>query len=246
MAERYYWPGNPLSTAATVSDGIAELTGDEANHLVRVMRRKPGDTVTLFDGNGREFPATITESRKDRVTLNVLEVRHVDTEAQRQVTLAVALPKGDRQKWLIEKLTELGCFRLIPLQTERSVAQCSGQVLDRLRRQVIEAAKQCGRTRLMQISPEQTIADISGDTSCETAGWMAHPRVSTDGCQWDIKRLMQTSLPKRVLFLIGPEGGFTDRELELAVKHDVKPLDLGVRLLRVETAAMIVAALCCQ
>ena len=236
MSERYYWPCNEPHDSECQA---AELSGDEAHHLTRVMRRKCGDIVTLFDGNGHEFRAEITSMRKDCVALRTLETRIVDAEPQRQVTIAVSLPKGDRQKWLVEKLTELGCRCLIPLQTERGVAQCTNQVLERLRRQVIEAAKQCHRTRFMQILPEQTIASSVN----QMTGWIAHPGSGGAFGQCGLAHLMQTPLPTNVLALIGPEGGFTRQEVEQAVTHGLQPLDLGPRILRVETAAITLAAI---
>jgi len=238
MSERYYWPCD--KTGGSVPQ-TAELYGDEAHHLTRVMRRKCGDLVTLFDGNGREFRAEITDTRKDRVALLLRETRIVDAEPQRQVTIAVSLPKGDRQKWLVEKLTELGCHRLIPLQTERGIAQCSEQVLERLHRQVIEATKQCNRSRLMQISPECRLQ--ASDFGFQGLGLLAHPSSDSAFGQWDFPRLMQTPLPTNVLVLIGPEGGFTRLEVEQAVTLGLQPLDLGPRILRVETAAVMLAAI---
>ncbi|MCL2623671.1 MAG: 16S rRNA (uracil(1498)-N(3))-methyltransferase, partial [Planctomycetaceae bacterium] len=217
----------------------------------RVMRVKSGCMITLFDGNGHELTAEITGTRKDRLSLRILETRDVDTEPQRQVTIAVSLPKGDRQKWLVEKLTELGCHRMIPLQTERGIAQCSDQVLERLRRQVIEATKQCNRSRLMQISSERTIVDcVAENMPCDSVnktsgrtGWIAHPRSDGDYGQWDLTRLLQTALPQRVLVFVGPEGGFTRQEVEQAAAFGVQPLDLGPRILRVETAAMMLTTM---
>ena len=244
MAERYYWPNDRLHFPAIESGTMAELSGDEAHHLIRVMRRKPGDIITLFDGYGHEFPAKITGTQKDCVLLRILEVRNVDTESQHQVTVAVSLPKGDRQKWLLEKLTEIGCHRLIPLQTERGVAQCSDQVLERLRRQVVEATRQCHRACLMPISPKRTIASCVAEYRHDhAAGWIAHPRSANDFRQCDLSCLMQMSLPQRVLILIGPEGGFTRQEVDQAIEFGAQPLDLGPRILRVETAAILLTAI---
>jgi len=276
MSERYYWPCDETHDPVPHT---AELSGDEAHHLTRVMRQKCGNLVTLFDGHGREFRAEITDSRKDRVTLRILETRIVDAEPQRQVTIAVSLPKGDRQKWLVEKLTELGCHRLIPLQTERGVAQCNDQVLERLRRQVIEATKQCNRTRLMEISHEKTVGGVMS-CECRVASnekftpltthhsplnadfvlrLIAHPLEEqydpqfSNGvfgqCQGSnatcnsLPRLMQTLLPKNILALVGPEGGFTRQEVEQAVALGLQTLDLGPRILRVETAAILLTAI---
>ncbi|HEX5102258.1 MAG TPA: RsmE family RNA methyltransferase, partial [Pirellulaceae bacterium] len=115
------------------------LTGDEFRHLAAVMRARPGDEVTLFDGSGAEFAARIVHIGKREARLEIIERREVSRELPLELTLAVALPKGERQKWLVEKLTELGVTRLVPLVTERGVAQPTIGAVDRLRRSVIEA-----------------------------------------------------------------------------------------------------------
>ena len=241
MAERYYWPNDRTQQRVVKSGDRAELSGDEAHHLTRVMRQKTGDTVVLFDGNGCEFSAEIIETRKSLVTLTILDVRQADTESARRVTIATSLPKGDRQKWLVEKLTELGCHRLIPLRTERTVAQCSEQVLERLQRQVLEATKQCNRSQLMAISPEKDMADCMTEDD-DFVGLIAHPLSDGNFGQLPLSELAQMVLPKRVLILIGPEGGFTIGEVERAVELGFRPIDLGPRILRVETAAIMMTA----
>src|SRR5258705_9842604 len=115
----------------------ALLTGDEARHLSAVMRAKVGDEVDLFDGSGAEFTARVVALAKHAVELAIVERRDLSRELSFALTLAVALPKGDRQKWLVEKTTELGVTRLVPLVTERGVAQPVTAALDRLRRSVI-------------------------------------------------------------------------------------------------------------
>src|SRR5688500_2920803 len=132
MSERFF-------SNQPISGDRAELTGDEARHLTSVMRAKIGDEVVLFDGSGEEFSATVTTIRKNAVELAIAERREISRELPFSLTLAVALPKGDRQKWLVEKATELGVTRIVPLSTERGVAQPVDSALDRLRRSVIEA-----------------------------------------------------------------------------------------------------------
>src|SRR5579871_5731423 len=141
MSERFF-------VATPITGQLAVLTDTEAHHLAHVMRAKAGDAVMLFDGMGCEFTAEIKSISKSRVELIVLERCEVNRESASALTLAVALPKGDRQRWLIEKVVELGTTTLVPLETERGVAQPTSSALERLRRQVIEASKQCGRNRL--------------------------------------------------------------------------------------------------
>ncbi len=148
MPDRFYHPP-PLAL------GSVQLEGSEAHHLMHVLRATPGLLVTLFDGSGAEFPSRVESIQRATVTLTALERLEIDRELPSAVTLGVALPKGDRQRWLVEKLVELGATRLVPLITARGVAQPAGEAITRLERAVIEASKQCGRNRLMEI--RQTI-----------------------------------------------------------------------------------------
>jgi 16S rRNA (uracil1498-N3)-methyltransferase len=138
----------------------ASLAGDEARHLTAVMRAKVGQEIVVFDGSGAEFTARIAATGKSTVDLEIVERQEISRELSVSVTLAVALPKGERQKWLVEKATELGVTRLVPLVTERGVAQPVEAALDRLRRSVIEASKQCGRNRLLEIDSPATAIDF--------------------------------------------------------------------------------------
>jgi 16S rRNA (uracil1498-N3)-methyltransferase len=230
MSDRYF-----VETPIT---GVhASLTGPEARHLARVMRAQRGDQVILFDGSGMECLAEITEIRRDEVEFDVLSRDAVDRELPFGLTLAVALPKGDRQKWLIEKAVELGVTRVIPLRAERSVVQPGEGALQRMSRWVIDASKQCGRNRLMDIAPPQTWPDLletSGDIPLRL---IAHPG-SEDETGGPL--LSPTS---DVLAAIGPEGGFTDDEVAAARDAGWRAIDLGPRILRVETAATYLAAM---
>ncbi len=229
MADRYF-------TETPIQDRRAVLSGPEAHHLIHVIRAKPGMEVTLFDGSGAEFPARVERIGRSEVELAVLERREVDRELHRQIVLATALPKGDRQRWLIEKAVELGISRIVPLQTERSVALPVPRAMDRLRRTVIEASKQCGRNRLMEIAQPQKWFDFVEQTREVPAFRMvAHPH-GTD------QELGEPGPSVPVFLAVGPEGGFTDEEVSRAVAAGWQLVDLGPRILRVETAAVVLAA----
>ena len=155
MTRRYY-------VAEPITGSSAVLSGGEAHHLMHVMRAEVGDTVVLFDGSGCEFPARVDVIGRREVELAVIDRVEVDRELPISLMLAVSLPKGDRQRWLIEKAVELGVSRLVPLVTERSVVQPSDQVRARLRKTVIEASKQCGRNRLMEVAEPVNWSDLLG------------------------------------------------------------------------------------
>ena len=169
------------------------VAGAEAHHLLHVMRARTGARVTLFDGSGWQFDAVVERTGRSEVELTITDRQEIDREAQVAVTLGVVLPKGDRQKWLVEKVVELGVARLVPLETERGVAQPRENVLERLRRGVIEASKQCGRNRLMEIAEPRAWQAFLMESPTVACRLVAHPRQ----CQGKRRRLgpSQASTP---------------------------------------------------
>lgn len=230
MSERFY-SSRPITTERVTLDG------PEAHHLLHVMRAARGDSVTLFDDSGAEYSAVVEALGRSDVRLQIVGRQEVNRELPIQLEVGVALPKGDRQKWLVEKLTELGVTALVPLETERGVAQPSAGALERLRRAVIEAAKQCGRNRLMRIAKPQAwgewIAAESGRDGLRRL--MAHPGRSP------LSNLV-LNVPLPTQLAIGPEGGLTGHEVAAALIAGWQQVDLGPRVLRVETAAIALAA----
>lgn len=227
MSQRFYVEP-PIGDTST-----ARLVDAEALHLTKVMRAEVGDEVTLFDGSGWEFGGRISGIGKSAVDLDIAERRQIDRELPHPLTLAVSLPKGDRQKVLVEKLVELGVTRLVPLETQRSVAEATPAALIRLQRQVIEASKQCGRNRLMQIVEPQSLEQLLAPTPASLRRVLAHPS----------GKLMKESAAGPAVVAIGPEGGFTDEEVASAEGADWEIVSLGPRILRVETAAIALAVL---
>lgn len=213
------------------------LDGPEAHHLLHVMRGQVGDEVTLFDGSGSEFIARVEKTSRSAVDLAVLQSQEVDRELPLMLTLGVALPKGERQKWLIEKAVEVGVTTVIPLKTARSVAQPTGKVLERLRRHVVEASKQCGRNRLMKIADPGKLEDWIREESADPA-FILHP-----GGPPLAAAARRETTARTVRLGVGPEGGFTDEEIAAAVAAGWQDVGLGQRILRIETAAIAAAVL---
>ena len=220
----------------------AFLTGSEAHHLSHVLRMDVGQHVTLFDGKGSEFTARIGRVRRSRVDLEVLDRAEISRELSFELILGVALPKGDRQRWLIEKAVELGVARVVPLITERGVAQPVETATARLRRAVIEASKQCGRNQLMEISGPQSISDYVQTVTDSATRLIAHRSDDVDTSD-DVARLAATSGQHQVYIAVGPEGGFSPQEANLAEENGWKLVSLGPRTLRVDTAALTLVAL---
>jgi 16S rRNA (uracil1498-N3)-methyltransferase len=243
MSDRFF-SSQPITTERITLDG------PEAHHLLHVMRAAAGAPVTLFDNSGAEFEAVVESVRRADAVVRIVERREVNRELPFTLAIGVALPKGDRQKWMVEKLTELGVATLVPLVTERGVAQPTNSAAERLSRSVIEAAKQCGRNRLMRIATQQTWNEwiapgwpgLTGTTAAVVSEppaarrrLLAHPSGQP---------LQEFNLcePLPTQLAIGPEGGLTDAEVAAATAAGWQQVSLGPRILRVETAAIALAA----
>lgn len=228
---------NRFHIANLPESGTATLDGLEAHHLLHVLRASKGDIVELFDGAGLVAQAEIVVTGRRDVDLRVLESRREDAPA-RQIVIGTAVPKGDRFDWLIEKATELGVTRIVPLVTQRSVVDPRDSKLDKLRQTVIAACKQSGRNHLLELSPVTPWADFVRDTLANCTSFIAHP--GPDDHQMSAALIGAASA---VAFGIGPEGGFTDDEVALALANNVTPVSLGPLILRIETAAVALAAI---
>lgn len=223
--------------AAPITAERVTLDGPEAHHLLHVRRAAKGEEVVLFDGSGMEFPAVVDKLGRSTVELRIVARREAGRELPFPLVAGIALPKGDRQKWLVEKLTELGVTTLVPLATERGVAQPTAGTLERLRRTVVEASKQCGRNRLMEVFKPQawTTWARNAPRADGVRLLFAHPAGLPLG-------ELLTTAPRSVYIAIGPEGGFTDAEVNSGREAGWHAVALGPRILRVETAAVALAA----
>ncbi|MCA9236663.1 MAG: 16S rRNA (uracil(1498)-N(3))-methyltransferase [Planctomycetales bacterium] len=218
---------NPISPASVVAIGDSE-----AHHLLHVLRVKPGDALTLFDGAGGEFAGAVVGKSRNTVDVQVGERLPVERELPFALTLAAPLPKGDRARWLIEKAVEIGVARLVPLQTERSEAG-GAKGGDKLQRYIVEASKQCGRNRLLEIAPAAAWDEWLA-AAAESRRWVAHPG-GVALCETARQPLAPT------LLAVGPEGGFTDAEIAAAVDAGWDVVGLGPQIMRIETAAIALA-----
>jgi 16S rRNA (uracil1498-N3)-methyltransferase len=226
MAERFY-------TNSPLGPGLVTLQGPEAHHLATVCRLGPGDPVCLFNGDGREYPAEVISASRRDVSLNVLSVESPARELGFRLEVAAPLPKGDRGQFLVEKLTELGVTHFTPLRTRRSIVHPSDAKREKLRRYVIEASKQCGRNVLMEVSAMADWATYAARADLPPTRLIAHPG-------GDELRSLATGGDR--VGAVGPEGGFTDEEVEMARSHGWQVVGLGPRILRIETAAIVLAA----
>lgn len=214
--------------------GPVLVTGPEAHHLAKVCRLRRGDAVCLFNGDGREYHGHLVQIRGQEVEVEIERIESPVREHPFTLHLGVALPKGDRGQFLVEKCTELGVTRLTLLQAKRSVVVPRETRLDKLQRYVVEASKQCGRNVLMQVEGPVELRSFLREESLGENKWLAHPG---EGISAEIPCASR----EKVVAVVGPEGGFTDEEVQLAREWGWRVWHLGPRILRVETAALVVA-----
>lgn len=231
MARRFF-------SSEDIEPPRATIRGSEAHHLLHVLRLGVGDAVQLFDGSGIEYQARIEAVSRQTVDCLIEGQQPANRELDVELHVGVAAPKGDRSRWLIEKAVELGVHTLVPLHCERSVVQLRSTSLSRLRKAVIEASKQCGRNRLMEISEPVSCVNWLTAGEGDAMRLMAHPDEA--GCP--LHAVDADRSVHKVMIAIGPEGGFSEAEVRTGVSQNWQLISLGPRLLRVETAALAVAA----
>ena len=222
--------------------GRISLSDDESRHARKVLRVQPGDAVELFDGLGQEADGRVVEAGRV-IAIEVGALRNA-APLRPRIEVAVALPKGDRAAVLVEKASELGADRLIPMITERSVVDPGGGKLDRLRRIAIESAKQCGRSWLMEIAePVAFDRVLVGPGDAVKLFADAHSGNEDHYSQILTNLRMHSADVDRLLVLVGPEGGWTNAERQAAQQAGFHPWRLGPYVMRIETAALAAVAI---
>jgi 16S rRNA (uracil1498-N3)-methyltransferase len=215
-----------------------KIEGDEVKHIRKVLRLKAGDEIIVFDGLGKEYEGIIVEEEPSSVMIKIQNVSFSKKDSPLEVTLAQSLLKGEKMDYLIQKATELGVKEIIPFFSSRSVPllEKSGRLKRHHRwgKISIEASKQCGRGVVSKIEPLQDYSEmlqIASPGSLRLILW------EREGVR--LKEVLERSKEKtRIFFIIGPEGGFSQEEVEEAKREGFIPVTLGRRILRAETASL--------
>lgn len=212
------------------------IRGEEYRHLARSLRKRVGDAIQATDGEDNLFEAVIVALGRDEATCEIVQTHLRKNEPRISVTLAVSLLRNPaRFDFLVEKATELGVRSIIPLQCERTVGRQDRH--DRYQKIALAAMKQSGRCYLPRIFPVASFETVVAHADDHVLRLMPHER--TEQSQFIGSLVKHHEAAKTGLVLVGPEGGFSERELQLATDHAVVPVSLGPRRLRSETAAMI-------
>lgn len=231
MAHRFFAPPNQISSSGVLLDA------DESHHLMRVMRLGVGAQVQVFDGSGREYSCDVVRTARNQVELAIVDEVLDRVESPLRVTLGLALIKSDKFDWAVQKATELGARQIIPLATKFSEVLKSEQRgekrIKRWERISLEALKQCGRRRLVEIGePVSWDQYFSSETSQVRL-------VFSERGGGSLADVMASKGPVRSTSIaIGPEGGWSEEEISLAEAKGFVAIHLGPRILRSETAAV--------
>jgi len=230
---RFYCP-LPLAV------GVAVTLPENISHHIHVLRLEAGAAITLFNGEGGEYTATLSHLDKKRAAAEVKAFSPREVELPYSVTLAQALPEGTKMDWIIEKAVELGAAAIQPIAAQRSVVRLSAERAEKKMEHwhgiIAAAAEQSGRNRLTQLSEPANVHDWIGRQNLHRRILLS-PRASQSLSDW-----ARHHPPQCVALLIGPEGGFTTDEEKAALQQGLLPLSMGQRVLRTETAGLAALA----
>lgn len=226
-----------------VKGEIILITGPEAHHIIDVMRLKRLDKVVAFDGTGAEYTGFIKDVKKKAVVMKVVETRLPPRVSKSKITLIQSIPKKDKMDYVVEKATELGAYSIMPIVTARTIVRWSREkkalAVDRWKRIAREASKQCGRPDITDIQEIKDYGDVI-KTLTEYDLVLIATLAGADTIR--MKDAIKDFKGGKIAVLIGPEGDFTPDEVARARKAFFKPVTLGSRVLKSDTAALAALA----
>lgn len=221
----------------TIKDSNATIKGPDANHIKNVLRMKKGDTVFLFDGGGMLYFAEIAEIKPNEIHLTIRKTQK-EPEAKTQIILAQSFLKDKKMDVLVRQLTELGVTTIIPFFSERSIpnpdAKRIQKRLERWEKIARESLKQCKRNRLPEIAPPHSFKELMNQNNNDTK------LIFWENESQPLKETLSLIKirPKKILIVLGPEGGFSPKEIQTATENNFISASLGPRILKAETASV--------
>jgi 16S rRNA (uracil1498-N3)-methyltransferase len=219
------------------------IDGDDSHHLQRVMRAEVGDEVICSNGVDREALVRITALDKGVVTGMAVHELKMEAEPEARVWIAQSLPKGDKMELVIQKGTEIGAARFLPFLSERTVVQYDAKKeakrTERWQKIAKEAAEQAHRNRVPEIVPVLSWKQLLGQAEQVDAAWICYEKEDGKQLRTAIREALDNGIKGTFLLAVGPEGGFTEQEIEQAEAAGFVSVSLGKRILRTETAGMV-------
>lgn len=235
---RFFVEGEPLKP------GERLVRGKKAHHLTRVLRLRVGEPVVLFDGRGKEYPAEILEVGRQLIRFKVRAGKRVDRESPLSLKLGLGLSRPAIMDLIVQKVTELGVNEIVPVKTERaqpwSASERATSRIKRWQRIAQEAARQSGRNLVPAIGPLTDFPQLLEEADARELKLICWEEEEKNNLRQAFEVKGRT---RQACVLIGPEGGFSSREVEQAVSAGFQSISLGQRILRTETAAIMVISL---
>lgn len=217
-------------------DTFPNITGSDVHHIKNVLRLKPGETIELCDGLGKVYEAKILDMDNNQVNCRIISETQTNAEPAVKVTLAQCLPKGKKMDLIVQKATELGATKIIPVLAERSVSKA--YKISRWQKIAREAAEQSGRAIIPEVQETTSLKQLLAQAKNFDLALIPW-ELEKDN---NLKKVLLNKTPKSILVVIGPEGGFSQSEINQAKEVGFKPISLGPRILRTETAGLATLA----
>jgi 16S rRNA (uracil1498-N3)-methyltransferase len=222
-----------INTSLTL-DSEYELPAEVVRHIL-VLRIRPSDPITLFNGNGNDYRATFIKLEKRCAQVKIIAQHPADTESELKITLLMSIIANDKLDMVIQKAVELGCSKFIPVYSKNTQRFNQDKVLQKLehwRNIIISASEQCGRAKLMELTTPVEFNEAVISCSNIRLKYILSPQ------HLGVVEVKQDANVTEVVALIGPEGGFANEEVSLALDNQFQAINLGTRILRAETAAI--------
>lgn len=225
-----------------IKGGYPIITGQQAWHIHKVLRIKKGDKIVIFNGEGKEYIVEVIASSPFQVKTQIIESYTRDVESPLMIVLAQAVPKLPKMDLIVQKATEIGIAEIIPLITERTPASYDHieKRMERWNHIIIESTQQSGRSRIMKLHKPLVFDELISFSKAEIGLRL----ICFEKAKGKLKEMLSSqNQHQKAIIAIGPEGSFTEQEINQAVQNGFVPVNLGPRTLRTETAGIVIASI---
>ena len=227
-----------------VAEDTVTITGPDVNHMKNVLRMKPGEALLVSDGTGNDYQCEIERLEADRAVVRICQAFCSQMELPSRIWLFQGLPKADKLEFIIQKAVELGAEAVVPVATKNAVVRLDEKKAQSKRKRwqsiAESAAKQSKRSRIPRVETVMSLKEAFGFIKEQGFDLCLIPYEQAQGMETMKEALAQVSSGQSIALFIGPEGGFDESEIKLALEHGVRPVSLGKRILRTETAGLAI------
>ena len=227
-----------------VAEDTVTITGPDVNHMKNVLRMKPGEALLVSDGTGNDYQCEIERLEADRAVVRICQAFCSQMELPSRIWLFQGLPKADKLEFIIQKAVELGADAVVPVATKNAVVRLDEKKAQSKRKRwqsiAESAAKQSKRSRIPRVETVMSLKEAFGFIKEQGFDLCLIPYEQAQGMETMKEALAQVSSGQSIAVFIGPEGGFDESEIKLALEHGVRPVSLGKRILRTETAGLAI------